>query len=63
MRLSALPAEAFFDLFREVLEEKPSGKEKIQRMVNEIVRELEENDNEEDEEDEEDDDILSQLGL
>ena len=31
-------------------------------MVNEIVRELEEND-EEDEDEEEDDDILSQLGL
>lgn len=62
MRLSAMPAEDFFDLFKEVLEEKPSGKEKIQRMVNEIVRELEEND-EDEEEDEEDDDILSQLGL
>ena len=61
MRLSAMPAEEFFQLFKEVLEEKPSGKDKIQRMVNEIVRELEEND--EDEEDEEDDDILSQLGL
>ena len=62
MRLSAMPAEEFFQLFKEVLEEKQSGKDKIQRMVNEIVRELEEND--EDEEDEEgDDDILSQLGL
>jgi hypothetical protein len=61
MRLSAMPAEDFFELFREVLEEKPSGKQKIQRMVNEIVRELEENNEEED--DEEDDDILSQLGL
>tara|TARA_R110000868_G_scaffold84_5_gene873 strand:- start:8142 stop:9413 length:1272 start_codon:yes stop_codon:yes gene_type:complete len=61
MRLSAMPAEDFFELFREVLEEKPSGKQKIQRMVNEIVRELEENNDEED--DEEDDDILSQLGL
>jgi hypothetical protein len=62
MRLSAMPAEEFFQLFREVLEEKPSGKEKIQRMVNEIVRELEENDDDE-EDDEEDDDILSKLGL
>jgi len=61
MRLSAMPAEEFFQLFKEVLEEKQSGKDKIQRMVNEIVRELEEND--EEEEDEEDDDILSQLGL
>jgi hypothetical protein len=62
MRLSAMPAEEFFQLFKEVLEEKQSGKDKIQRMVNEIVRELEEND-EEDEDEEEDDDILSQLGL
>jgi DNA-binding transcriptional regulator GbsR (MarR family) len=62
MRLSAMPAEEFFQLFREVLEEKPSGKEKIQRMVNEIVRELEENDDDEEDE-EEDDDILSKLGL
>jgi hypothetical protein len=62
MRLSAMPAEEFLQLFREVLEEKPSGKEKIQRMVNEIVRELEEN-NEDEEDEEEDDDILSQLGL
>jgi hypothetical protein len=62
MRLSAMPAEEFFQLFKEVLEEKQSGKYKIQRMVNEIVRELEEND-EEDEDEEEDDDILSQLGL
>jgi hypothetical protein len=62
MRLSAIPAEEFFQLFREVLEEKQSGKDKIQRMVNEIVRELEEN-NEDDEDEEEDDDILSQLGL
>jgi hypothetical protein len=38
------------------------GKQKIQRMVNEIVRELEEND-EDEEDEEEDDDILSQLGL
>ena len=62
MRLSAMPAEEFFQLFKEVLEEKQSGKDKIQRMVNEIVRELEENDDEEEDE-EEDDDILSQLGL
>jgi hypothetical protein len=60
MRLSAMPAEEFFRLFKEVLEEKQSGKDKIQRMVNEIVRELEEND---EDEEEEDDDILSQLGL
>jgi hypothetical protein len=60
MRLSAMPAEEFFQLFKEVLEEKQSGKDKIQRMVNEIVRELEEND---EDEEEEDDDILSQLGL
>ena len=44
MRLSAMPAEDFFALFKEVLEEKQSGKEKIQRMVNDIVRELEEDD-------------------
>lgn len=62
MRLSAMPAEDFFELFKEVLEEKPEGKQKIQRMVNEIVRELEEND-EDEEDEEEDDDILSQLGL
>jgi hypothetical protein len=62
MRLSAMPAEEFFQLFKEVLEEKQSGKDKIQRMVNEIVRELEEND-EDEEEDEEDDDILSKLGF
>ena len=62
MRLSAMPAEEFFQLFREVLEEKQSGKDKIQRMVNEIVKELEEND-EDEEDEEEDDDILSQLGL
>lgn len=62
MRLSAMPAEEFFQLFKEVLEEKQSGKDKIQRMVNEIVRELEEND-EDEEDEEEDDDILSQLGL
>jgi len=60
MRLSAMPAEEFFQLFKEVLEEKQSGKDKIQRMVNEIVRELEEND---EEDEEKDDDILSQLGL
>ena len=61
MRISAMPADSFFELFREVLEEKPAGREKIQRMVNEIVRELEEDDENEDED--EDDDILSQLGL
>jgi hypothetical protein len=61
MRISAMKADDFFELFREVLEEKPAGREKIQRMVNEIVRELEEDDN--DNENEEDDDILSQLGL
>ena len=61
MRISAMPADSFFELFREVLEEKPAGREKIQRMVNEIVKELEEDD--ENEEEDEDDDILSQLGL
>jgi hypothetical protein len=61
-KISAMPAKEFFDLFKEILEEKPSGKQKIQRMVDELVRELEEND-EDEEEDEEDDDILSQLGL
>jgi hypothetical protein len=61
MRISAMPADDFFELFREVLEEKPAGREKIQRMVNEIVKELEEDD--ENEEEGEDDDILSQLGL
>lgn len=60
-KISAMPAKEFFDLFKEVLEEKPSGKQKIQRMVDELVRELE--DDEDDEEDEEDGDILSQLGL
>lgn len=61
-KISAMPAKEFFDLFKEVLEEKPSGKQKIQRMVDELVNELKEDDeNEEDEE--EDDDILSQLGL
>jgi hypothetical protein len=43
-------------LFKEVLEEKPSGKEKIQRMVNELVRELEEDDDEDFQDEEEDDD-------
>jgi hypothetical protein len=61
MRISAMPADDFFELFREVLEEKPAGREKIQRMVNEIVKELEEDD--ENKEEDEDDDILSQLGL
>ena len=61
MRISAMSADSFFELFREVLEEKPAGREKIQRMVNEIVKELEEDD--ENEEEDEDDDILSQLGL
>jgi len=61
MRISAMKADDFFELFREVLEEKPAGREKIQRMVNEIVKELEEDD--ENEEEDEDDDILSQLGL
>jgi hypothetical protein len=61
MRISAMKADDFFELFREVLEEKPAGREKIQRMVNEIVKELEEDD--ENEEEGEDDDILSQLGL
>jgi hypothetical protein len=56
-----MKADDFFELFREVLEEKPAGREKIQRMVNEIVKELEEDD--ENEEEGEDDDILSQLGL
>lgn len=60
-KISAMPAKEFFDLFKEVLEEKPSGKQKIQRMVDELVRELE--DDEDDEDDEEDGDILSQLGL
>jgi hypothetical protein len=59
-RLSAMRADDFFELFREVLEEKPIGREKIQRMVNEIVKELEEGD---EDEDEDDDDILRQLGL
>ena len=36
--------------------------DKIQRMVNELVTELERNDEDEDE-DEDEDDILSQLGL
>jgi hypothetical protein len=56
MRLGAMPAEDFFKLFKEVLEEKPSGKEKIQRMVSEIVKELE--DTHDDDDDEEDDDVL-----
>jgi hypothetical protein len=56
MRLGAMPAEDFFKLFKEVLEEKPSGKEKIQRMVNEIVRELEES---KDEDQDEENDIYS----
>lgn len=60
-KISAMPAKEFFDLFKDVLEEKPSGKQKIQRMVDELVNELKEDD--ENEEDEEDDDILSQLGL
>jgi hypothetical protein len=56
MRLSAMPADDFFQLFKEVLEEKPSGKQKIQRMVSEIVKELE--DTHDDDDDEEDDDVL-----
>jgi len=55
-KISAMPAKEFFDLFKEVLEEKPSGKEKIQRMVNELVRELEEDDDEDFQDEEEDDD-------
>ena len=56
-KISAMPAKEFFDLFKEVLEEKPSGKQKIQRMVDELVRELEDDDDDEDYQDEEDDDI------
>lgn len=64
IRLSAMQAEDFFELFREVLEEKPAGKQKIQRMVNDIVRELEENNEDDDNEDDDDDgDILAKLGL
>lgn len=59
IRISAMNADDFFELFREVLEEKPAGKAKIQKMVDEIVRELEDDENDEDE----DDDILSRLGL
>ena len=56
MRLSSMPADDFFQLFKEILEEKPSGKQKIQRMVSEIVKELE--DTHDDDDDEEDDDVL-----
>lgn len=57
-KISAMPAKEFFDLFKEVLEEKPSGKQKIQRMVDELVRELEDDDDDEDYEDEEEDDDI-----
>jgi hypothetical protein len=55
-KISAMPAKEFFDLFKEVLEEKPSGKQKIQRMVDELVRELEEDDEDDEDFEEEDDD-------
>ena len=55
-KISAMPAREFFDLFKEVLEEKPSGKQKIQRMVDELVRELEEDDEDDEDFEEEDDD-------
>jgi hypothetical protein len=60
-KISAMPAKEFFDLFKEVLEEKPSGKQKIQRMVDELVRELEDDDNDDTdyEDEEEDDDIYT----
>ena len=57
-----MSAQEFFQLFKDVLAEKQAGMDKIQRMVNELVAELEQNDDEEDE-DEDEDDILSQLGL
>lgn len=57
-KISAMPAKEFFDLFKEVLEEKPSGKQKIQRMVDELVRELEDDDDDSDYEDEEEDDDI-----
>jgi hypothetical protein len=60
-KISAMPAKEFFDLFKEVLEEKPSGKQKIQRMVDELVRELEDDDDDDTdyEDEEEDDDIYT----
>lgn len=61
-KISAMPAQEFFQLFKEVLAEKQSGIDKIQRMVNELVSELQSED-EDDYEDDDDDDILSQLGL
>ncbi len=57
-KISAMPAKEFFDLFKEVLEEKPSGKQKIQRMVDELVKELEDDDDDEDYQDEEEDDDI-----
>jgi hypothetical protein len=61
-KISTMSAQEFFQLFKDVLAEKQAGMDKIQRMVNELVAELEQNDDEEDE-DEDEDDILSQLGL
>ena len=61
-KISSMSAQEFFQLFKEVLAQKQSGMDKIQRMVNELVAELERNDEDEDE-DEDEDDILSQLGL
>ena len=57
-KISAIPAKEFFDLFKDILEEKPSGKQKIQRMVDELVRELEDDDDDEDYQDEEEDDDI-----
>lgn len=68
MRFSALSADEFMKLAKLILSEDPKGQQIIQQMVNEIVKELKEQDYKDamgDEDDDEDlDDIdLSDLGL
>lgn len=69
MRFSALSADEFMKLAKLILSEDPKGQQIIQQMVNEIVKELKEQDykdamGDEDDDDEDLDDIdLSDLGL
>ena len=63
MRFSALSAEEFMKLAKLILSDDPKGQQIIQQMVNEIVKELKEQDYKDamgyDDEDDEDDDNLS----
>jgi hypothetical protein len=69
MRFSALNAEEFMKLAKLILSEDPKGQQIIQQMVNEIVKELKEQDYkdamgyDDDEEEGYDDVDLSDLGL